>query len=261
MRRLLTLFAIAILTMSAAAAANAGVILEQEIAINGQTGGAVRKRTVTIQGNKQKVTTNRNTVITDLDRGVVIVMFPARKAYVELPFPPTEPSGRTMQDAEIKASYQKTDKDKTLNGYKCVEYVGSGRLPMADFTVTGCFSKDAPGAAEYTAYDKALMTKLNGTSTATQSSRPDGVPLVIERHTRIRLASIPNLPPEQAKAMAEQPPNVMVTRTTSVKAATLPADTFTVPAGYTKQEPRKRRRKDAPMGAPAKPGTVPKATE
>lgn len=260
MRRLLTFFAVAVLTMSAAAA-NAGVILEQEILINGQMAGANSKRTVMIEGHKQKVTTSRNSVITDLDRGLVIVLVPARKIYVEMPFPPTEPSGKTMQDAEVKASYKKTDKQKTLNGYKCDEYVGSGRMMMADFTVTGCFSKDAPGAADYTAYDKALEAKLNGTSTATPGSRPEGVPMVIERATRIRLASIPDLTPEQAKAMADQPPHMTNTRTTSVKSATLPADTFTVPAGYTKSEPRKGRPPGAPMGTPGKPGAVPKAKE
>ncbi len=260
MRRLFTFFAVAVLTMSAAAA-NAGVILEQEIAINDQAAGTKNKRTIMIEGHKQKVTTSRRSVITDLDRGVLILLIPARKIYTETPFPPTEPSGKMMQDAEVKASFKKTDKQKTLNGYQCVEYVGSGRLMMTDFTVTGCFSKDAPGAADYTAFDKALQTKLNGTSMATQGSRPEGVPLVMQRDTRIRLASIPELTPEQAKAMADQPPHITTTRTTSVKAATLPADTFTVPAGYTRSEPRKRRHADAPMGGPGKPGAVPKVTE
>jgi len=260
MTRVFTFFAVAVLAMSAAAA-NAGVILEQEIVINGQTAGGASKRTIVIEGHKQKVTTSRHSVITDLDRGVVILLIPARKMYTEMPFPPTDPSGKMMQDAEVKASFKKTDKQKTLNGYQCVEYVGSGRLMMADFTVTGCFSKDAPGAAEYTAYDKALETKLNGTSTATQGSRPEGVPLITERATRIRLASIPGLTPEQAKQMANQPPHTTTTRTTSVKVATLPADTFTVPAGYTKSEPRKGRHLGAPTGGPGKPGALPKVTE
>lgn len=236
MRRLFTFFAVAILAMGAAAA-NAGVILDQETTANVQTGAASNKRTIMIEGNKQKVINGRHTVITDLDRGLMIMIDPASKTYMEMPFPPTGRLAAMMQGSgSFKINFKKTDKQKTVSGYKCLEYIGSGHMAMGDYTVTGCFSTNAPGAAAYTAFDKAIEGKLKGTPMETGGERPEGVPLTLDSTTKINPAAIPGLPPEQAKEMANQPPHTTKTRATSIKAATLPASTFAVPAGYTKRE-------------------------
>ncbi len=236
MRRLFTFFAVAILAMGAAAA-NAGVILDQESTTNVQTGAASNKRTIMIEGNKQKVIDGRHTVITDLDRGLMIMLDPASKTYMEMPFPPTGRLAAMMQGSgSFKINFKKTGKQKTINGYKCSEYIGSGHMAMGDYTVTGCFSTSAPGAAAYTAFDKAIEGKLKGTPMETGGERPEGLPLALDSTTKINPAGIPGLPPEQAKEMANQPPHTTKTVATSVKAETLPASTFAAPAGYTKRE-------------------------
>ena len=236
MRRPFTFFAVAILAMGAAAA-NAGVILDQETTANLQTGATSNKRTIMIEGNKQKVIDGRHTVITDLDRGLMIMIDPGSKTYMEMPFPPTGRLAAMMQGSgSFKIDFKKTDKQKTVSGYKCLEYVGSGHMTMGDYTVIGCFSKNAPGAAAYTAFDKAIEGKLKGTPMETGGERPEGVPLILDSSTRINPGAIPGLPPEQAKEMAHQPPHTTTTRAISIKAATLPASTFAVPAGYTKRE-------------------------
>jgi hypothetical protein len=52
-----------------------------------------RNRTVMIQGNKQKMVTDRAQVVTDLDSGTMYLMNPEKKQYVAVPFPPTRPDG------------------------------------------------------------------------------------------------------------------------------------------------------------------------
>jgi len=264
MRRLITFLAVAGLVLGTAAA-NAGVILDQETTSNSKMGGAAtNKRTIMIEGHKQKVTTGHQSVITDLDRGLMIMVDPKAKTYIEMPFPPTGRLAVMMQGTgSFKISFKKTDKQQTLKGYQCIEYVGSGHMMMGDYTVTGCFSKDAPGAADYTAFDKALETRLKGTPMETGGVRPEGLPLVLDSSTKVNPAAIPGLPPEHAKQMANQPPHTSSTRTTSVKVASLPPDTFTVPADYTKRElPAIPEHMGAPTGGEhGKPGTLPKVPE
>jgi len=266
MKRTIIFFAAAVLAL--ATTAMAGVILDQEVTSDGPMGSGTSKRTLEIQGHKQKVTNNNHSVITDLDNGVMILLDPSAKTYTEMPFPPTQLGGHQGPGA-FKISFKKTGKQRTEKGYRCDEYVGSGHMMMGDYTVTGCFSKDAPGATDYTTFDKALESKLKGTPMETQGSRPEGLPLVLSSKTKMDPSTMPGLSPERAKAIASHPNMTSDTRTTSVKVANLPADTFSVPAGYTKREMPKQGggmpagHPQLPAGHPpvSQPGALPKIPE
>ncbi len=257
MKRTIIVFVAAVLAISATAMA--GVILDQEVTSNGPMGASTSKRTLEIQDHKQKVINGNHSVITDLDNGVMILLDPSAKTYTEMPFPPPQ---LTMQQhaGAFKISFKKTGKHKTEQGYRCDEYVGAGHMMMGDYTVTGCFSKSAPGAADYTAFDKALESKLKGTPMETEGPRPEGVPLVLNSKTKLDTSLMPGLSPERAKAIASHPNMTSNTRTASVKVANLPADTFSVPAGYTKRELPKQ---EMPAGHPpvGQPGAQQKVPE
>ena len=202
MKRTIIVFVAAVLAISATAMA--GVILDQEVTSNGPMGASTSKRTLEIQDHKQKVINGNHSVITDLDNGVMILLDPSAKTYTEMPFPPPQ---LTMQQhaGAFKISFKKTGKHKTEQGYRCDEYVGAGHMMMGDYTVTGCFSKSAPGAADYTAFDKALESKLKGTPMETEGPRPEGVPLVLNSKTKLDTSLMPGLSPERAKAIASHP--------------------------------------------------------
>ena len=251
MKRTMMFFAAAVLALCTTAMA--GVILEQEVTSDGPMGASTNKRTLEVQDHKQKVINSDRSVITDLDNSVMILLDPSAKTYTELAFPPPQFT-KQQHPGAFKVTFKKTGKQRTEQGYRCDEYVGAGHMMMGDYTVAGCFSKDAPGAAAYTAFDRELESKLKGTAMETEGQRPEGVPMVLNSKTKLDASLMPGLTPERAKAIASHPNMTSNTRTISVKVANLPADTFSVPAGYTKREMPKH---ELPAGHPQLPAGHP----
>ena len=82
----------ALAIFAASAVVHAGVVVtEQEVIDQGNGHPVTRNRTVMIQGNKQKMVTDRAQVVTDLDNGKMYLINPEKKQYVEMPFPPQGP--------------------------------------------------------------------------------------------------------------------------------------------------------------------------
>lgn len=253
-------FAVAILTLTTTAMA--GVIVDQEISSDGPMGATKSKRTLEIQGHKQKVVSSNHSVITDLDNGVMILIDPKGKTYTEMPFPPANFGGH-QSPAAFKITFKKTGKERTEKGYKCEEYVGTGHMMMGAYTITGCFASDAPGAKDYTAFDKTLASKLKGTAMETEGDRPVGVPIVLSSVTKMDPSTMPGLTPDRVEAIKKHPNMTSNTETTSVKVSELPADTFTVPSGYTKREMPKQPMPGAhpPVGSSPGAKSLPKVPE
>lgn len=233
----------------------AGVVMTQQIVTSSGANSMTDNRTIMVQGNKQKVEMHGQTIVLDLDRGKMLLINPAAKSYTVLPFPPTGPMASMMQSVGgIDLDFNKTGGSQTLSGYKCQEYSSTGKSMMGEFSAKGCFSSDAPGAAEYTAFTKAMAKKFEAVGMAkTTGSQPDGVPMVLETTTKITNFNIPGMPPEQAarlkQMMANRPPTTSKSTTTSIKTAELPADTFEVPAGYTERQ--------IGLGGGPRPGAAP----
>ena len=170
-------------------------------------------------------------------------------------------------------SFHKTGNKRTVAGYKCEEYSNSFKTPSGESSTTACYSKDAPGAAEYAAFQKATATKLKaalGTASGEgEGGIPGGIPLATHSVHKVTSFSMPGLPPEQAEKlrqmMANHPPMVSEITVTKIASKSLPADTFAVPEGYTKSNmmrpgPRMGMRPSGP-GAPVTgmPVTAPPA--
>lgn len=232
----------ALAIFAASSTVHAGVVVtEQEVIDQGNGQPVTRNRTVMIQGNKQKMVTDRAQVVTDLDNGKMYLMNPEKKQYVEMPFPPQGPMAQMMAQRMSTLSFKKTGGgSKTISGYSCEQYSGAGSMMGNQYSVNGCFSTKAPGAHDFDAFQKTMAAKVKGTPMAMQGEVPDGVPLQLDSTTKITNFSMPGMSPEQSaklKAMlANRPPVVSKTTVMQIASKDLPADTFTVPAGFTRQE-------------------------
>jgi hypothetical protein len=239
----------------------AGVVMTQQMVTSSGSNNSTDDRTIMIEGNKQKVVMRDQTVVLDLDGGKMIVIFPATKTYTELPFPPRGQMASMMQNmGGVNLDFKKAGGSRTVLGYQCEEYQSTGKSMMGEFKANGCFSSKAPGASDYAAFTHALAKKFADAGMAkTSGSEPDGVPIEMETTTKLTNFNIPGMPPEQAERlkamMANRPPTTTKSTTTSIKTEDLPADTFSIPAGYTERQVGMGQ--PGSMGAAPAPGPTP----
>lgn len=230
----------AIVIVAAAGSAFAGVVVEEQQTIDRGNGQQItHTRKVMIQGNKQKsVGESGEEMVTDLDAGTVMMVNPAQKAYVQMPFPPKGMAGMTGKTTTL--SFKKTGASKKIAGYSCEEYTGSGSMNGNEYTVTGCFSKSAPGSAEFSAFQKTMAQKVKGTPMAAMADVPEGVPLELDSKTKVTHLPMANMSPDQAakinEMLAKRPPIITHTTVTKVSSETLSADLFQPPNGYQQQQ-------------------------
>ncbi|HJU11856.1 MAG TPA: DUF4412 domain-containing protein [Candidatus Binataceae bacterium] len=248
----------AIVILALVPLARAGVVVDEQQIID-QPGGnkMVRARTVMIQGDKQKsiIDNGDRTVITDLEKGTMTMVDGKRKTYVELPFPPR---GGMQGAASPTISFKKTGNHDKIIGYSCDEYSGAGTVGGNAVKMTGCFSDSAPGATDYSSFQREMAEKVKGTPMANMGQLPQGVPLRLTITTTMVHPPAAMSPDQANKLRQLMAGRQFVTNTTVSKISTesLPSDSFVVPTGYQKQQL-------PPMfGGPApKPVPGPKAPE
>src|SRR5579875_325224 len=231
--------AAAVIVISATVAL-AGVVVEEKETVD-RGGGqppVEHARTIMIQGNKQKIVSEHDTMITDLDKGVMMLITPSRKTYSEMPFPP---KGMMPGAGMANVKFTRSGGSQTIDGYKCKNYTGVSRMMGTHSDIVECFSTSTPGADDFTGFQKAMAEKLKGTSAAAMvAGVPNGVPLSSQSTTSMKGLTIPGMPPEQAaklaQMMANRPPVVTRTVVTKITTKSLGDDEFAPPPGYTKQQ-------------------------
>ena len=241
MRKLTALVAGMTLAMTTLPAA-AGVVITQKQHVTAGTNSREDEQTISVQGNKQKMVSQRHTIITDLDKGMMYVIDPQQKSYFEIEFPPKGHMAAMMAASTNAAmNFKKTGTTHEIAGYKCTDYNGAGHMMQGDYTVKECFSTDAPGAQEFAAFEKKMADKLKSAGTSQPSGEvPGGVPLALDSTMKLGNISVPGMPPEQAakinQMMAKRPPVVTSTRVVKIESKTLADSDFAIPAGITKRE-------------------------
>jgi hypothetical protein len=163
----------------------------------------------------------------------------------------------------IDASLTPTGKSQVIDGFKCDEYRFTSSISMAEASgpnvrpeaaammkdvvmrMNGSMwvARDAPGSAEYRAFQKAMVESPLGSAAmgATGFSMPgmdkmmkamtdvDGIAYLTEMTMTVDGTG------QMADMMRKMGGTKIVTRVTSVKTEALSDDLFTIPAGYTKQ--------------------------
>jgi hypothetical protein len=241
MRKLTALVAATTLALSALPAA-AGVVITQKQHVTSGTNARDSEQTVSVEGNKQKMVTERHTIITDLDIGKMYVLDPKTKTYFQLDFPPKGQMAAMMAASTNAAmNFKKAGTTREIAGYKCTDYDGGGHMMAGDYTVKECFSTSAPGADEFAAFEKNMSDKLKASGAPQANGEiPGGVPLALDSSMKMGKINIPGMPPEQAEKinemMAKRPPVVTSTLVEKIETKKLADADFTVPADFTKRD-------------------------
>jgi hypothetical protein len=255
------IMAFAVLSLLATAAPlSAGVIITQDVVTDTPNGPMTSHHTIMIQGNKQKTDMHGQTMLLNLDDNTMVLLNPERKKYLKLPFPPSGMASAMENMSALNPNLKKIASNQTVGGFKCDEYAGSGNSQMGQYSVKGCFDSTGPGASEYDHFMSLIAQRLKASAVQTMQ-RPKGIPIRLETSTKITNFSMPGLSAEQAKAMQEmmrnRPPTKSSVTTTSIKTATLPAETFAIPADYAEAKMPAAMGGPGMMPAPASPKAKP----
>jgi Domain of unknown function (DUF4412) len=220
------------------------------------------EQTISVQGNKQKMVTERHTIITDLDKGKLYVLDPNAKTYFEVPFPPKGQMAMMMASNTAAAmNFKKAGTTRAIAGYKCTDYDGGGHMMAGTYTIKECFSTAAPGAEEYAAFQKNMADKLKSSGASPGTGEvPSGMPLALDSTMKMGNVNVPGMSPEQAakinEMMAKRPPVTTSTVVEKIETKKLAASDFEIPADYTKRElPAQAAMMKAP-GAKMSPGAM-----
>jgi len=169
------------------------------------------------------------------------VLDPKHKTYIEFAFPPTGSMAHMLARTASMVDFKKAATTRTVAGYSCDDYTGSASSMGGSFTITECFSKGAPGAKEFSTFQKNMAEKLKGTAMAPPSQIPEGLPLASNSEMKPGAFTPPaGMKPEQVekirKMLASHAAITMKTTVSKVEVKSLPADAFAVPADFTKRE-------------------------
>ena len=262
MRKLTALVAGMTLALTALPAA-AGVVITQKQHVTNGANSRDAVQTISVQGNKQKMVTERHTIITDLDKGMMYVIDPTAKNYFQIEFPPKGQMAQMMAASTTAAmNFKKAATTREIAGYKCTDYDGGGQMMQGVYTVKECFSAAAPGAEEFSEFEKKMADKLKGVGGHIGSSGeiPRGVPLALDSTMKMGHMSMQGMSPEQTakinEMMAKRPPITTSTLVEKIESKKLADADFEVPAGFAKKDlpagPGMGSMKMAPApGAPA----------
>jgi Domain of unknown function (DUF4412) len=235
MKQMIAMFACLVTAAGVNGIARAGVVIDEQVTTTQSAGPAVtHNRQLMVQGHKEKMVSDRNVFVIDLDKGTMMLIDPNQKAYAEMPFPPHAMSMNPSQQLDL--NLKKTGKASKVLDYGCEEYSGAGKTTMAEVSTNGCFSTSAPGAAEFSEFTQAMGVKLKN-ARAMAGQMPSGIPLTMASTRTVNAGfSVPGMAPDQAarlkQMMAKQGPQTTKTVVTKIATRDLPADTFAVPAGY-----------------------------
>jgi hypothetical protein len=243
MRKLTALVAGMTLAMTALPAA-AGVVITQKQHVSSGANSRDTEQTISVQGDKQKMVTQKRTMIIDLGKGMMFVLDPSTKTYFQMDFPPKGAMATMMASSRDAAmNFKKAGTTRDIAGYKCTDYDGGGHVMQGDYTVKECFSTSAPGADEFAAFEKQMTDKLKSASASTANGEvPGGVPLAMDASMKMGMGmvNIPGMAPDQAQKikemMAKRPPIMTSQTVEKIESKKLAESDFEIPSDYTKKE-------------------------
>jgi hypothetical protein len=212
---------------------HAGVVMSETEARSGLGDSSTVNKTVYIEGNKQKIKTQHDEQIIDLDKGVLYEIDPTRKSYVRKAFALQTKQGAEADGKLSALAFKKTGRTRSIDGYSCEEYRGIAQLDVVDITIDQCKSSVAPGARELVNFQKKVAARLEGRGPADSAdSSKGGMPL--EESVSIK----PRIPATSSRDVATSAAITTTTVIKNIQVKSLPSATFEPPADFRMEAPR-----------------------
>jgi hypothetical protein len=244
--------------------------IEGGLAAGAGNTGMAPKTVTKISGAKSRTDINMNdqavTTIIDVEAGQMYMLRPEEKTALAYPL---DLAAAAQAGAAVEVEVKPTGQTREIEGVACAEYAVNMRMNMASMAAGGGSSlppeaaamlkdvfiritgstwvaKDAPGAADYAAYQKvaarAALTALSRASGpgAPSSPLPNGMERLVTGFAEA--AGIPYLTEltttvegsGQFVGLLQGMAQMKITsKVTGVSTEAIAADTFTVPEGYT----------------------------
>ncbi|MGH7865503.1 MAG: hypothetical protein ACREQB_10955 [Candidatus Binataceae bacterium] len=238
-----TLTGVVLFAMMISAPASAGVVLQRRQTIT--SGGQQRsvEETVMIEGARERRTTKDIDIITDLDARKVTTVDNTAKSFVETQYPPPMmPAPALAMQLGLIADFTLQDGQRMVAGYKCTYYRAMRSNRAAQMKITQCVSVDAPGAAVYHAFDQKRIDILKSERANVPRHLPPGMPLEMTMSASPVMPNTGETDPNELRRwqemLAKQPTSNTTTEVLKVSVRDLPADTFKVPKGYARVQPK-----------------------
>jgi hypothetical protein len=212
----------------------AGVVMSETATAIGPNGTGVQRRTIYIQGDKQKVDTEGLQTITDLDKRIFYVIDKDKKDYVEVPLA----SVRSLPGADAgnyaaTITLERTGKTQVIASQHCDEYRGREKQGQVRLAVSACVSSSAPGAHEVANFDRKMVARVAGVQTPADAGKAG----VVLQKKSVLSVSLPD-PLKKGFRTAS-----IVTKTTvsNITVKRLAKQTFLPPSGFSrlKNQPAK----------------------
>lgn len=210
--------------------------------------------TFLVQGKKEKIVLDNESIITDLEAKTFTWLYPTAKLLNTLPFPGDPPTRATVAGLALDTDYRKTGNTRTVAGYSCEEYLATETTPYTVTTVSSCFATSFPGSDAFSAFRQDLLGKLRSASAKISSSFPDGLLMTQEVTVRLDEDGVKKLPPATVRRLRKQTMRATAhaskIEVKSIELKELPDNTFEIPAGYSINNEMMREVPPAQQAAP-----------
>jgi hypothetical protein len=210
----------------------AGVVIAETSMQQSPVGETSQKRTIYVQGNKQKVESEGTDTITDLDNSVIYVIDKNHRSYAELSLKALHPL-RPPEARNGVLNLSKTGNTRVIANHSCNEYRGSAGNSAVNTTISAWVSHNPHGADQVTAFEHKMLSRRSGRAIP-QSAKGEAADLVLEKQSSVNFR-IPDVSGRNAYRTA-----FLLARTeiSDIQLKTLPADTFEPPKGFSKLQRR-----------------------
>ena len=205
----------------------AGVVMAETSLAEGPDGQiSSQKKTIYVQGNKQKVDRGGVAEITDLDKNVIYIIDKHNRVYTQVPLAVLR-SARSDKTEE-GVVLRKTGAVRIIADHPCGEYSTVEGSALERVTITACVSKNAPGAKELSQFNRNMIARLTGHRFV--PSAQDDRTLMLEKRSVLSFR-LRDTSRRQAYRTASL---VAKTQINKIKVQDLPPETFEPPEGYNK---------------------------
>ena len=225
------------------------------------------KVTTRIKGTKNRTDVEAgavvvSTIVDMVSKQVIILRPDVKTATIVTGAPPPAPGAAPMTGPSVDATVTPTGKSQLIDGVKCDEYAFTTTLDMSSMAgpqlppealammqgmkmaMQGALwvAKDAPGAAEYVAYQKAVAgaPELAGVAAGASGMKIPGMEKVARAMSAVNgLTYLTEMTinidgtGQVADMMRQMGPMKVTTKISSVTTSPIGDDVFKVPEGYT----------------------------